>query len=120
MTTILQHEMSTDILEDIAHHPAWVGNVAGLAAEKRLRGAAPYTYLLRAGEYAHHYYVTYVMPDMTVRHQPFVITLRQGEWYCENGGTTGPHTKESISDVIHFVMHCKQEECTPLVNFGVR
>lgn len=120
MTAICEESATINIEQEIMNHPAWYGEVAGLTAEKSLRGNNPYVYLLRNGEYPSHYYVSFVLPDLSIRHQPFVITIHAGEWYCENGGVTGPYTYESINDMIHMVMHCKQEECTPLVRFDIR
>lgn len=113
----LELENTVNIEQEILHHPAWYGKIAGLRAEKSLRGRAPYVYLLREGEYLLHYYVSFVLPDMSIRHQPFVITIDQGQWFCENGGCTGPFMKETINDMIHLIMHCKPNEAKPLVGF---
>jgi hypothetical protein len=112
------HVPSISIEEDIHMHSAWYGEIAGLPAEKKLRGKAPFTYLLRAGEFSSNYYVTFAHPDGSVRHQPFTITVMPQGWYYENISPGGPFVNETISNVIHLIMHCKQEECTPLIESG--
>ncbi|HEX4839064.1 MAG TPA: SH2 domain-containing protein [Rhabdochlamydiaceae bacterium] len=112
MTASLQKYISIE--ESICLHPAWYGKIPGLVAEKKLRGKAPYTYLLRDGEVNSHYYATFACPDGSVRHQPFTVTVGPYEWHLENYDPRGPFRDETILDVIHFIMHCKKEECTPL------
>jgi hypothetical protein len=103
------------IEEDMQLHPAWLGSISGLKAEKLLRGKkTPYLYLLREGEHENDYYVTYLLPDLSIRHQPFVITATKEGWSFENGGAGGPFTNSSIDDVIHLIMHCEKHECLPL------
>lgn len=113
---------SSTINQEIQLHPAWYGDISGLKAEKLLRGRnQPYLYLLRAGEHEGEsetdYYVTFILPDNTVKHQPFVITLTSEGWYYENGSPGGPFTNASIDDVLHLMMHCSEHDCVPLVNF---
>jgi len=97
-------------------HPAWLGAISGLKAEKLLRGQkTPYLYLLRAGEHENDYYVTYLLPDLSIKHQPFVITHTNFGWVFENGGVGGPFTNNSIDDVIHLIMHCDQQTCVPFI-----
>lgn len=103
---------------EIQLSPSWLGKVSGLVAEKMLRGLnRPYLYVLRAGETEMDYYITYVHADGSVRHQPFVVTLTEQGWCCENGGPCGPFVHETIDDVVHQMIYCKKEECTPLINF---
>lgn len=104
--------------QEIQEHPAWLGKVSGLEAEKMLREKKPYHYVLRAGEFALEYYVTFAHADGTVRHQPFVITIAQEGWYYENGGVNGPYTEATIGEVIYQIMHCEEDECEPLINFA--
>ncbi|MGA8164002.1 MAG: hypothetical protein WB791_03135, partial [Waddliaceae bacterium] len=79
----------------------------------------PYIYLLRGGEYQQgsetDYYVTYVLPDFSIKHTPFVITVTPEGWYFEQGGGGGPYMHTSIDDVIHLILHCEKEECTPMI-----
>lgn len=111
------------INREIQSHPAWLGRVSGLKAEKMLRGPTkPFTYLLRAGESDENdivdYYVTYKDRDGTIRHQPVVITTTQEGWYFENGGGGGPFSDDvSINDVLHHILHCQEGESTPFINF---
>ena len=101
---------SSFIVEDMPFHPAWYGGVRGLHAEKLLRGKKPYSYLLRRGESNTEnevdYYVSFVLPDSSIKHQPFTITVAHEGWYYENGGGGGPLTHETIDDVLHLMMHC--------------
>jgi hypothetical protein len=125
MTALLQElaEMSsTPIKQEIEQHPAWIGNVSGLNAEKLLRGhQKPYLFLLRSGETANEsqtdYYISFLLPDLSIKHQPFVITITAIGWYFENICAGGPFTEASIDDVLHLMMHCHKDECTPLVQF---
>jgi hypothetical protein len=123
MTAIFKILNEQSIHQEIQSHPTWLGYVSGLKAEKLLRGThKPFFYVWRAGEhtesYTTDYYVTYKDRDGSIRHQPVVITTSQKGWYFENGGGMGPFSNDvSIDNVIHFIMHCKEEECTPFVNF---
>lgn len=114
--TVISHKFSSSIEHEITQHPAWLGNISGLKAERMLRNQKKsFLYVLRQGEHEGDYYVTFTLPDLTVKHQPFMITHAAEGWYCINGCGTGPHTAEtSIDDVIHCVMHCEKDECAPL------
>jgi len=115
MVTILQ-EFRNSVELDIQLHPGWVGRVSGLKAEKLLRGKkTPYLYVIRAGECPSDYYVTFVLPDLTIKHQPFVITHTAEGWHYENSGAGGPYTEATIDDVLHLIMHCDKEECAPFI-----
>lgn len=108
------------ILEDIVLHPSWHGEIRGLDAEKLLRGwKTPYLYLLRTGEKGTpnetNFYVSFILPDFSVRHQPIVITTTPDGWYYENASIGGPYLSESIDDVLHLIMHCNKEECIPFL-----
>lgn len=116
MTALLQEQTVISVFNEIKAHPAWHGMISGLHAEKMLRGEKkPYLYLLRAGEYEGQrevdYYVTFVLPDFSIKHQPFVITETQHGWYFENANG-GPIT-HSIDEVLHLIMHCHKDECRP-------
>ena len=54
---------SNAITLDIVNHPAWVGNMSGLNAEKMLRSKRAFEFILRNGEHDNEYYVTFVMPE---------------------------------------------------------
>ena len=119
MSAILKQNNNevSPIVQEIESHPAWHGRMSGLSAEKLLRGRkTPYLFILRAGEYETDYYVTFVLPDLTIKHQPFVITTTQEGWYFENSGSGGPFTTASIDDVLHLIMHCGKQACMPKVN----
>ena len=110
---------------EIESHSAWLGHVPGLEAEKLLRGRKiPYLYVLRSGETATQnqkdYYVTFIDSDLSVKHQPFVVTTAVEGWYFENGAGGGPYKDASIMDVLHLIMHCSKDECTPLTPFELK
>jgi hypothetical protein len=113
------------IHRDIESHTAWYGKISGLVADKMLRDRkTPYLYILRAGErdlgQETDYYVSFILPDLTIRHQPFVITVTPEGWYYENTGTGGPYAQESIEDVLHLMMHCNKEDISSLDKLTVR
>jgi hypothetical protein len=123
MSAILSRSVTDAIHEEIRSNLAWHGNVSGLSAEKKLRGRkTPYLYLLRAGELdlgdQKDYYVSYILKDGTIKHQPFTITEAPEGWYYENAGGGGPYLNASILDVLHLIMHCEKGEIVPLPAFG--
>lgn len=104
---------------EIRLHTAWLGRISGLKAEKMFSGVkTPYLYVLREGENENDYYVTFTHPDGSVRHQPFIITVRPEGWYWRNHGAGGPYTEASIEDVLYLIMHCEREENVPLTLLG--
>ncbi len=118
MSIMLKEETNSlsSIEQEITNHPAWHGYMPGLAAEKLIRGKqTPYLYLLRAGEHEMDYYVTYVLPDLSIQHRPFVISITAEGWHYSNGGFGGPFTTASIDDVLHLIMHCNKGANTPKV-----
>ena len=103
--------------EIIESHPAWIGHVSGWKAEMVLRNKkVPYLYLLRGGETEGDYYVSFVSPDLTIKHTPFIISITQGGWYCQNGHVSGPFINKTIDHVIHSIMHCDSDECVPFID----
>lgn len=123
MSAILNRSEEDSIHEEIRSQLAWHGNVSDLNAEKMLRGhKTPYLYMLREGELEHgdqkDYYVSYLLEDLTVQHQPFTVKVLPEGWCYENGGPGGPFAKETILDVLHLIMHCKKEEIVPLPGFA--
>lgn len=113
MSTLLKQECQEEslIIQGIEQHAAWHGKMSGLKAEKLLRGRKiPYLYVLRAGEFEGDYYVTFVRADLSVHHQPFVITVKSEGWFFEQGGQGGPFPQStSIDDVLHLMMHCNKQ-----------
>lgn len=103
------------IHEEIRGHKAWYGNVSGLVAEKMLRGRkTPYLYILRKGEHEADnkadYYVSFILPDLSIRHQPFIITVTPEGWEWENTGGGPCSAEASIEDVLHLMMHCDKSQ----------
>lgn len=119
MSAVLKKAEFGGIHQEIRSHQAWKGRLSGLVAEKMLRDqTTPYLYLLREGENSSltevDYYVSFVLPDLTVRHQPFVITVSSEGWSYEQGGAGGPYSERaSIEDVLHLMMHCPQGANVP-------
>lgn len=102
------------VTQEIESHSAWHGHMSGLVAEKLIRGKnTPYLYLLRSGEHEGDYYVTYLLPDLTVKHQPFIITSTNEGWHCQNGGNWENLTTASFDDILHLIMHCGKLEPKP-------
>ena len=115
MSALLSHYNIVSVDQDIRLHPAWIGRVSGLKADKLLRDHKPFSYVLREGENAYHYYVTFTEPNGAVRHTPFLIKDAPDGWCCENGVNVGPFKDQTIDDVLHCIMHCEKEDLTPLV-----
>jgi hypothetical protein len=120
MSAILRKPVFDLVINEIETHSAWKGRMSGLKAEKMLRNQnTPYLYILRKGETESEtetdYYVSFVLPDLSVKHQPFVITIAPEGWYYENQGVGGPFTDAvSIDDVLYLIMHCDKGTNKPL------
>lgn len=115
MTLALNHVINS-IHFDIQLHPAWIGRVSGLSAEKLLRNRdIPYLYVLRKGEMEMDYYVTFIDADLNICHRPFVLTQTVEGWHYENGGFAGPFMDETIDVVLYKIMHCQEGECTAFI-----
>lgn len=106
------------VIQTILDHAAWHGEMEGLKAEKLVRGQKPFTYLLRQGEPSNdavwNYYVTFVLADGTVRHQPFAITMIPGGWRAENFGGHDREEHLGIESALHGIMHCEEEQLIAL------
>lgn len=121
MSTVLKVFETASDMQGISAHPAFKSNVSGLEAEKMLRGKkASYLYILREGEEGkgeeRNYYVTFLDSEFVVRHQPFVVTEEGDEWSYENGHGAGPFKEEQIGDVVHLIMHCGKNSCSPFLS----
>ncbi len=126
MTTLIKENIRTRINEEIQASPAWLGKISGLKAEKMLLGwDRPYLYVLREGENKEEvngicktdYYITFVLPDLSIKHQPFVISTCEEGWGYYNGCPGGLYPKgtATIDDVLHLIMHCHKDECVPFI-----
>lgn len=106
---------ATTITQDIESNVAWKGKISGLEADKMLRGKkTPYLYILRAGELdtenEKDYYVSFILPNMSIKHQPFVIRTKDDAWHFENTGGCGPlYLPHGINDVLHLIMHAPKD-----------
>lgn len=115
MLQMTQEFSVLSIGEEIQFHPAWMGSVSGLEAENQLKGRKqPYVYVLRSGEVEGAYYVSFLMPDLSIKHQPFVLMDSPQGWHYENTGAGGPFAEASLDDVLHLIMHCHKDECKGL------
>lgn len=119
MTAILKEHASECtyqhvVIREIETHSAWQGHISGLEAQKLLEGKnTPYLFILRKGEFENNYYVSFIGSDLTIRHQPFVITEDSKGWNCQNSGSWGPYTTASFDDILHLIMHCGKLEPKP-------
>lgn len=125
MSTAAKKLTESTIHEEISSHKAWYGNISGLAAEKMLRGRkTPYLFILRKGENIvggkADYYVSYIMGDLSVRHQPFTIELMEEGWEWENSGTGRCLSEASIEDVLYLMMHCEKFQPVPMNKLDIR
>lgn len=103
------------IYKNIQAHPAWYGRISGLSADKMLRSKdLPFLFLLREGEYEKNYYLSFIRPNLTIRHHPFVITTTQEGWFYDDTERGGPYTNASIDRILGLMMHCREEDCVPL------
>lgn len=112
MQTMLEHILSIE--EEVESHPAWHGCLAGLEAEDLLKGQLPFVYLLRTGEKPSHYYISYVLPDLTIKHQPLWVKDTPQGWYYRNFTAAGPFMNTPFEKVIHAILHCQSQQCRPL------
>lgn len=118
MSAVKKH-LESLIHEEIRSHKAWFGNISGLTAEKFLRNRkTPYLFMLREGEQSNDtqadYYVTFILPDLTIKHQPFVITTTVAGWEWENTGGGGAPPEASIEEVLYLIMHCEKSQPIPV------
>ncbi|MBX7066260.1 MAG: hypothetical protein K1X28_03410 [Parachlamydiales bacterium] len=125
MSTTAKKLVESAIHEEIRSHKAWYGNLSGLVAEKMLRGRkTPYLFLLRKGEKETgnkaDYYVSFILPDLSIRHQPFTIELTPEGWEWENTGGGGCPPEASIEDVLYLMMHCEKHQPTPINKLEVK
>ncbi len=108
------------LFDSIKCHPAWHGDIPGIYAEQMFEDRSiPYVYMIRQGEASlrkdeEHYYITFVLPDQTIKHQPLVIHYEQHGWRYTNGRPAGLFHFMSLDPVLHEIMHCEKDECIPL------
>lgn len=114
MATLVDRQSINDVASEIHSNPAWVGTVSGLQAEAIIKGQNRFVYLLRAGEIDSNFYITFIDSDYTIRHQPFKIITTSSGWFCINGQAGGPFLNVPFVEVVHLIMHCQKNECTPL------
>ena len=113
MSILFKEQFCPDsyIVDEIENHPAWHRSISGLEAEKLLKAKKiPYLYLLRTGECRMNYYVSFVHPDGSIRHQPFLITMGSGVWSFTNGSPSPLFKEETFADVLNQMVYCKKEE----------
>ncbi|MBU6384036.1 MAG: hypothetical protein KGR16_06960 [Verrucomicrobia bacterium] len=113
------------IHEEIRSNAAWYGHISGLIAEKMLRGRkTPYLYILRKGEHETtnkaDYYVTFILPDLSIKHQPFTITLRPNGWEWENTNGGICSLEDSLEQALYLMMHCNKDQPIALNRLTIR
>lgn len=99
--------------DQIQKHPAWHGDLHETHAEALVKGHDPFTYLLRAGEKEHAYFITFVKADHTIKHQRFTLESDLKGWYYRNGAVDRPVeiVEETLKSLIARMMHCDFNLC---------
>lgn len=103
--------------EQIKTHPAWHADVSEAESETFLKNNGPFTYLLRAGDKEHFYFISFVKEDRSIKHQFFTLEFNRQGWLYRNGGTGTPEeiVSKELDLLIPMMMHCDLEACTPLI-----
>ena len=110
MPTFIQNK-----IEEIKAHVAWHSDLTGSEAEAILSNMPDMTYLLRQGEKADHFYLTYVSNGTNFIHIPFVIDYTSQKWFYRN---FCPHFGDSLKVFIPEIMHKEENTCYPLAAFA--
>jgi hypothetical protein len=100
-------------MDELMSHPAWQGEVSGLEAEALLRQHDSFTYLLRQGEKADQFYLSYIN-GTDLLHLPFTIDYSSLQWFYRN---SWPHFAADLKAFIPEIMHRDEAECHPLAQF---
>jgi hypothetical protein len=98
-------------LDEITSHSAWHGELTGVDSELLLRMNCSFTYLLRQGEKADHFYLSFIRGGEFC-HLPFTIDYSSHQWYYLN---THPHFVDDLEVFIPEIMHKEAGECFPLL-----
>lgn len=103
----------TKVLKDqIQNHPAWNARMDEKQAESLLMGQSPFTYILRKEAENQHFFISFVKPDQSIKHQKFSIELDYKGWYFKNG--TAEKAREIVDDnletLILAMMQCHHDE----------
>jgi hypothetical protein len=104
-----------DKMNEIMNHIAWYGNLSGTEAEVILRNKSDMTYVLRQGERADQFYVTYVKDETEFTHLPFTVRSDVRKWFRQNWR---PHFAETLKEFIPEIMHVDEAGCTPLARLA--
>ncbi len=99
---------------EITSHCAWHGDLTGIEAEALLRLKPSFTYLLRQGEKADHFYLSYVEGER-FNHLPFTLDYPSQQWFYRNGF---PHFAKNLTTFIPEIMHKEESECLSLEQFA--
>lgn len=100
-------------INEVQQHPAWQGKMEDIEAEQLLQSQEILTYLLRKDQEDFVYYISFVKPDFSVKHQRFTLEYDPKGWYYRNGGGDGPTAivAHTVEELIPQMMHCPLEEC---------
>ena len=99
------------MLTTITSHAAWKEGVNLIQSENLLQGCPPFTYVLRQGDSAYQFFVSYVERSLKVRHVPFKIELTIRKWSYRNGAGI---IKDDLDEFISLVMHYYESQYCPL------
>lgn len=104
--------------DEVKKHPAWRQDISGEESEKLLENQPPFTYVLRAGEKEHAYFISFVQENLSVKHQFFVLEIDRRGWRYLNGSTTkcSPEIiSQNLNELIPLMMHCDPNSCISIL-----
>ncbi|MGE5196005.1 MAG: SH2 domain-containing protein [Anaerolineae bacterium] len=103
-------------LDQVKSHPAWCGIISEQESHRLLESEEPLTYLLRGIPEDFTYFISFIKPDGSIKHQRFVLEMDRKGWYYKNGGTDKPEEiiADTIAELIPLMMHCPSSECKTL------
>ena len=108
------HDAIQEKRDEIVEHPAWHVDLIGPEAEVLLKDQPSGTYLLRQGEKADNYYLSFNDNGKLV-HLPVKIDYPTKQWFYLNCLF---HYGDSLKGFIPEIMHREEAECLPLVQFA--
>ncbi|MBF5059664.1 hypothetical protein [Candidatus Neptunochlamydia vexilliferae] len=71
-------------------HPAWRGNNSLSENIRELSESDPLSFVFSPGSDRYHYVLSYVAPDLQIKHKNMRIVLCKSEAKLLNGGASGP------------------------------
>ena len=105
----------SDKSQEVERHPGWQGSLGGIKCENFLRNQQNGTYVIRHGEEANTYYLSWVedTEQCFFRHQPFSLIPDRDtpKWLYKNGYDK---LSDTLEDLIPLMMHRPKENCFPI------